>query len=105
MKDKIKELKIIATKLRMDIIEMLAEAGSGHSGGSLSCADILACLYFSIMRHNPKDPKWRERDRFILSKGTCLSRSLRRPRRGRILPREEIFTLRKLNSILQGIQI
>ena len=102
MKDKIKELKIIATKLRMDIIEMLAEAGSGHSGGSLSCADILACLYFSVMRHNPKDPKWRERDRFILSKGHACPALYAALAEAGYFPREEIFTLRKLNSILQG---
>jgi len=50
---------------------MLAEAKSGHPGGSLSATDIVACLYFEVMRHNPKDPNWSERDKFHLSKGHC----------------------------------
>ena len=102
MKDKIKELKIIATKLRIDIIEMLASAGSGHAGGSLSCADIIACLYFCVMRHNPKEPKWRERDRFVLSKGHACPALYAALAEAGYFPREEIFNLRKLNSILQG---
>jgi len=67
--DKITSLKIRANQLRQDVIEMTAEAGSGHPGGSLSAADIVACLYFEVLRHNPKNPKWPDRDRFVLSKG------------------------------------
>jgi len=102
MQDKIRELKIRATQLRMDIVQMLAAAGSGHSGGSLSIADILACLYFAVMRHNPQDPHWRERDRFVLSKGHACPALYTVLAEAGYFPREELFTLRKLDSILQG---
>jgi transketolase len=58
MEKKIKLLRAKATEIRKLIIDMLAKAGSGHPGGSLSAADIIACLYFEVMRHNPKEPKW-----------------------------------------------
>ncbi|MBC7327938.1 transketolase [bacterium] len=102
MNEKVKELQIIATQIRIDIIQMLVQAGSGHSGGSLSCADILACLYFSIMRHNPKDPHWKERDRFILSKGHACPALYAALAEAGYFKKEELLTLRKLNSILQG---
>ncbi len=63
------QLKEQARKLRVEIVKMLAESGSGHTGGSLSAADVVAALYFYKMRHRADDPKWPERDRFILSKG------------------------------------
>lgn len=56
-------------QLRISILKMLNKAGSGHPGGSLSAIDIIAVLYYNVMRHDPKNPKWKERDRFILSKG------------------------------------
>jgi transketolase len=62
-------LKEKAKTLRIEILKMLTEAGSGHTGGSLSAADIVTALYFYKMRHDPSRPKWRERDRFVLSKG------------------------------------
>ncbi|NPV69668.1 MAG: transketolase [Firmicutes bacterium] len=62
-------LKSEARAIRRHIIEMTAAAGSGHPGGSLSCADILTALYFNVMRVDPQNPSWEERDRFILSKG------------------------------------
>lgn len=65
----IQALEKIAKQLRIDILKMLHRAGSGHTGGSLSAADIAVAIYFSKMNYNPKDPFWRERDRFILSKG------------------------------------
>lgn len=102
MRNKIKELKIKATQLRIDIIQMLAAAGSGHPGGSLSCADILACLYFSVMRHDPKNPYWAERDRFVLSKGHACPALYAALAEAGYFPREELLTLRKLGSILQG---
>jgi len=102
MRDKIRELKIKATQLRIDIIKMLASAGSGHSGGSLSAADIVACLYFSVMRHNPQNPKWEERDRFVLSKGHACPVLYAALAEAGYFPKEELLTLRKLNSILQG---
>ena len=63
------ELCRIANEIRKDIIRMLAKAGSGHPGGSLSATDILTALYFKMMRHDPKNPKWPDRDRLVLSKG------------------------------------
>ena len=60
-------LKEIARNTRKLILEALAEAGSGHPGGSLSAVELLVTLYFHVMRHDPKDPKWPERDRFFLS--------------------------------------
>ena len=62
-------MKAKARLLRRHIIEMTAEAGSGHPGGSLSSADIVAALYFKVLRHDPRNPHWPDRDRFILSKG------------------------------------
>jgi len=63
------ELKRMATLVRREVLEMIYNAGSGHTGGSLSSIDILVALYFGVMRHHPKDPEWPGRDRFILSKG------------------------------------
>ncbi|MBI2957989.1 MAG: transketolase, partial [Chloroflexi bacterium] len=63
------ELEQIARQLRRHIIAMIARAGSGHPGGSLSSADLVAALYFRVLRHRPSDPRWAARDRFILSKG------------------------------------
>ncbi|MCJ7791879.1 MAG: transketolase, partial [Dehalococcoidia bacterium] len=59
----------MAKKLRRHVITMTATAGSGHPGGSLSAADIITALYFKVLRHNPENPPWSDRDRFILSKG------------------------------------
>lgn len=98
----IKELKKEATEIRKDIIRMLGEAGSGHSGGSLSSVEIMMGLYYYKLRYNPKKPDWPDRDRFILSKGhvcPCLYTIM--ARRG-YFPREELMTLRKLHSRLQG---
>jgi transketolase N-terminal domain/subunit len=63
------ELKEMAKKLRRHVISMIATAGSGHPGGSLSAADIITALYFKILRYDPENPQWADRDRFILSKG------------------------------------
>src|ERR1051326_9329331 len=65
----IAKLQRLCTELRIDIVKMIGAAGSGHPGGSLSEVELLVALYFRVMRHNPKDPEWAERDRFILSKG------------------------------------
>ena len=64
-----KELQRMANKLRLHVVEMTYAANSGHPGGSLSAADIISALYFKVMRHDPKNPNWEDRDRFILSKG------------------------------------
>ena len=65
----IKELAEVSRKIRRDILVMLAEAGSGHSGGSLSATEIMVSLYWDILKHDPKNPDWEERDWFVLSKG------------------------------------
>jgi len=98
----IKELKLMANTIRKDIIEMLAEAKSGHSAGPLGIAETLAVLYFNALNHNPKNPKWDERDRLILSHGhTCPVRYAAMARAG-FFPVEELKTLRKLGTRLQG---
>jgi transketolase len=91
-----------AKTLRIEILKMLTEAGSGHTGGSLSAADIVTALYFYKMRHNPKDPKWRERDRFILSKGHAAPLLYAALALSGYFDRSLLRTLRKLGSPLQG---
>lgn len=91
-----------AKKIRRNVVKMVAEANSGHPGGSLSAAEILTTLYFSVMRIDPQKPDWPERDRFVLSKGHAspvLYASL--AERG-YFPEEELLTFRKINSRLQG---
>lgn len=95
-------LKEKARTLRIEILKMLAEAGSGHTGGSLSAADIVTALYFSKMRHNPKDPKWRERDRFVLSKGHAAPVLYAALALSGYFEQTLLGTLRKLGSPLQG---
>lgn len=81
---------------------MLTEAGSGHPGGSLSCIDILTALYFKIMRHDPKKPKWPDRDRFILSKGHGAPALYAALAYSGYFGKDQLMTLRKLGSPLQG---
>lgn len=95
-------LERTAVKIRMDIIRMLARAGSGHPGGSLSAADIVTALYFHHMRHDPKNPKWEERDRFVLSKGHACPVLYSALAESGYFPVLELDTLRKLGSSLQG---
>ncbi|MEW6680916.1 MAG: transketolase [bacterium] len=89
-------------KMRRLIIEMLSFAGSGHPSGSLSCVEIVASLYFHIMRHNPFNPLWTDRDRFILSKGHSCPTLYAALALSGYFPMDELKTLRKLGSILQG---
>ena len=98
----ISELKEIARKIRVDIIKMTHAAGSGHPGGSLSAAEIFAVLYFNIMNHRPEEPEWEHRDVFILSKGHCCPGLYSAMARSGYFPVEELMTLRKLGSRLQG---
>jgi transketolase len=91
-----------AARMRYDIVEMIAEAGSGHPGGSLSAADIVASLYFGIMRHDPKRPDWPERDRFVLSKGHAAPVLYAALAEAGYLGRDHLRTLRRLGSLLQG---
>ena len=92
-----------ATGMRRDIVEMIAEAGSGHPGGSLSAADIVATLYFGdVMRQDPARPDWPERDRFILSKGHAAPVLYAALAEAGYFGRDNLATLRKLGSMLQG---
>jgi transketolase len=95
-------LREIAARLRIDIVEMLAAAGSGHPGGSLSAIDIITCLFFSQMRHDPRRPDWPQRDRFVLSKGHAVPALYAVLAEAGYFPRQELMTLRRLNSRLQG---
>jgi len=98
----IEELKAMATTIRCDIIDMITTANAGHPGGSLSAADIVTALYFRIMRIDPTNPNWQERDRFILSKGhACPVWYAALAERG-YYDKSHLSTLRQLNSILQG---
>lgn len=97
-----KKLKLIANQLRQDIITMLAAAGSGHPGGALGMAEVFTALYFNILKHDPKKPNWPERDFLILSNGhICPVRYAAMARTG-YFPVEELKTLRKPGSRLQG---
>jgi transketolase len=96
------ELREMAKKLRRHVITMIARAGSGHPGGSLSAADIITALYFRVLRHDPKDPQWPERDRFILSKGHAAPILYAALAETGYFPVAELETLRKMDSRLQG---
>lgn len=98
----IKELKEMARVIRRDIVEMIGEAKSGHPGGSLSAADIVTYLYFSEMNIDPLEPKWKERDRFVLSKGHAAPVLYAALAHRGFFPKESLFTLRKFGSNLQG---
>jgi len=101
-KTSIKDLKQIAQIVRKDIVEMVYKAQAGHPGGSLSAADIVTALYFRVMRIDPKNPDWPDRDRFILSKGhACPVWYAALAERG-YYDKSHLGMLRQLNSILQG---
>ena len=98
----IEELKLIAKDVRRDIVSMLTESCSGHPGGSLSAADILTTLYFGEMNVDPKNPKDENRDRFVLSKGHAAPVLYSVLARKGFFEVEELKTLRKIGSRLQG---
>jgi transketolase len=100
--DKIIELKSLAKTIRQNIIKMLSKAGSGHPGGSLSVVEIMVSLYFSKLRHDPKNPKWPERDRFLMSKGHAAPVWYATLAQAGYFPTAELDSLRKFGSILQG---
>lgn len=98
----VQELEQTARQLRVEVLKMLNTARSGHTGGSLSALDVMTVLFFHQMRHDPSNPRWAERDRFVLAKGhaapalyACLAES-------GYFPREDLKTLRRLGSHLQG---
>jgi transketolase len=100
--EKIKELKEKAKDIRMSIIRMLVEAGSGHTAGPLGMADVFTLFYFHILKHDPKNPSWEERDRVVLSNGHICPVLYAVMAHSGYFPLEELETLRKFNSRLQG---
>ncbi len=100
--EKIKELEIKANTVRQSIIEMLVEAGSGHTAGSLGMADIFTLFYFHILKHDPKNPLWVERDRLVLSNGHICPVLYASMAHSGYFPVKELKTLRKFGSRLQG---
>ena len=98
----VSEMQTMAKKLRRHIVTMIGRAGNGHPGGSLSTADILTTLYFKVLRYNPQDPQWQDRDRFILSKGHAAPALYAVLAESGYFPVAELSTLRQLGSRLQG---
>ncbi len=98
----IKNIKEKAVLIRRSIIEMLSEAGSGHTAGALGMSDIFASLYFKVLRHDPKDPKWNKRDIIVLSNGHICPVLYASMAHAGYFPVSDLKTLRKFGSKLQG---
>jgi transketolase len=98
----IKELENKAGELRRHVIRIIYEAGSGHPGGSLSATDVITVLYFHVLNVNPEEPDWEDRDRFLLSKGHAAPALYAALAERGFFPIEELKTLRKMGSRLQG---
>jgi len=96
------ELAAISKQMRREVIEMITEAGSGHPGGSLSATEIVVTLFYDVLRHDPSNPKWKDRDRFILSKGHCCPVLYAVMAEFGYCPKDQLNTLRKLGSVYQG---
>lgn len=99
---KLRELELKANEARQLLITTLAEAASGHSAGPLGMADIFTTMYFHILRHDPKNPDWEDRDRLVLSHGHIVPIQYVSMAQAGYFPVEELKTLRKINSRLQG---
>jgi len=100
-----KEIKLLeeqANKIRKKLIDILEDAGSGHSAGPLGMADVFTALYFQILNHKPKDPSWADRDRLVLSNGHIVPVQYVTMAYAGYLPLKELRTLRQINSRLQG---
>lgn len=100
--DEVRALEKRANEIRTSIIEMLVEAGSGHTAGPLDMADIFTLLYFEVLRHKPQDPYWKDRDRLILSNGHICPVLYATMAHAGYFPIEELLTLRKFGTRLQG---
>jgi len=100
--ENIKNLNEKSCEIRKSIVQMLMEAGSGHLGGSLGLADIFTALYFQVLNHNPNNPRWEKRDRLVLSIGHVAPLLYATLAHAGYFPIEELSTLRKLGSRLQG---
>lgn len=98
----ISRLEMIANDIREDIIRMLEHAGSGHSAGPLGLADIFTALYFDVLKHDPKQPGWGERDILLLSNGHCVPVRYATMAHAGYFDRKELMTLRQFGSRLQG---
>jgi transketolase len=98
----VEELQAIARTTRRQIVEMITAAKSGHPGGSLSAVELLVTLFFDVLRHDPQNPKWPDRDRFILSKGHACPVLYSVMAQCGYTPEDQLNTLRKLGSIYQG---
>jgi transketolase len=96
------DLAAVCKRLRRDIVTMIGKAGSGHPGGSLSAVEIVVTLYWKVLRHKPADPSWKDRDRFILSKGHAAPVLYATLAECGYFPKSELGTLRQLDSHLQG---
>jgi len=96
------ELENMANKLRLHVVEMTYMARSGHPGGSLSAADMISALYFNFMKHDPSDPQWDERDRFVLSKGHVAPVLYAALAEAGYFPVDDLLSLRQMGSKLQG---
>jgi len=94
--------KNLTREIRLTVLRMIYEAGSGHPGGSLSAVEIISTLYFDKMRVDSKNPNWENRDRFIPSKGHCAPTLYAVLAEKGFFPKSELSTLRRFNSILQG---
>lgn len=101
-KNSIAHLEEKARGLRVDIVKTLHRSQSGHTGGSLSAIDMVTALYFQVMRHNPENPLWEDRDRFVLSKGHAAPAQYVALAEAGYFPREDLMMLRRLGSHLQG---
>ncbi|ABB30794.2 transketolase, A protein [Geobacter metallireducens GS-15] len=100
--EKIAQLQEKARQLRVDIVKTLHKSQSGHTGGSLSAIDMVTALYFQVMKHNPADPAWPGRDRFVLCKGHAAPALYVALAEAGYFPKEDLMTLRRLGSHLQG---
>src|SRR3989338_8360763 len=100
--DKIKFLEEKANDIRQSLIEELVSAGSGHTAGPLGMADIFTAFYFHILNHDPKNPLWEERDRLVLSNGHITPVRYSAMAHAGYFPIEELKTLRKFGTRLQG---
>src|SRR4029078_38438 len=98
----IEDLQLKANEVREDIINMLVEAGSGHSAGPLGMADVFTALYFNVLNHKPEGPMWEDRDRLFLSCGHITPVRYAVMAEAGYFPKEELMTLRKLGTRLQG---
>ncbi len=102
MSQTIEELEKTSKRLRLMIVQMIGVGKKGHLGGSCSITDVLTALYFSKMKHDPNNPKWEERDRFVLSKGHAALAQYAALAECGYFPKEELDRLKVLGSILQG---